>query len=51
MDEQKYTGYNHSGDTLESALQDAFDDGIKPGQIIGVAVKGSTWHVACWKSE
>ena len=51
MEEQTYTAYNHSAESLEDALQEAFDDGVIPSQIIGITVKGNTWHVACWKAE
>ena len=51
MEEQKYIALNHSAGTLDRALQAAFDDGVKPGQIIGIAVKGNIWHVACWKPK
>jgi len=45
---EDFKGHNAEGTDLEEVLDEIFADGVAPGQILGVVVKGNKFHVAYW---
>jgi len=48
---EEFKAHNASGTDLEEVLDGIFSNGVTPGQIIGIVVKGKDYHVAYWTYE
>jgi len=46
-----FEAHNRSGLDLEAVLAEIFAEGVPPGQIIGIVLKGNIYHVAYWTYE
>ena len=48
---EEFKGHNLEGTDLEEVLDKIFSNGVTPGQIIGIVIKGKIYHVAYWTYE
>ena len=45
---EDFKAHNISGTDLEEILTTIFNNGVSPGQVLGIVIKGNIFHVAYW---